>query len=174
MNFIIRARAPADDGAIYELVKQAFKASPHASGDEQDLVVRLRRTSAYVPELSLVAEADGEIIGHIMFTQIKIGDETQLILAPLAVLPARQKQGVGKALILRGHDIAKRAGYGFSVLVGHPSYYPKFGYRAASAFGLTCAQPVPPECFMACDLQKSGRMLNAQMSIPAVFFDKEA
>lgn len=174
MNFIIRARAPADDGAIYELVKQAFKSSPHASGDEQDLVVRLRKTSAYVPELSLVADADGEIIGHIMFTQIKIGDETQLILAPLAVLPARQKQGVGKALILRGHDIAKRAGYGFSVLVGHPSYYPKFGYRAASAFGLTCAQSVPSECFMACDLQKSGRMLNAQMSIPAVFFDKEA
>lgn len=174
MNFIIRARAPADDGAIYELVKQAFKSSPHASGDEQDLVVRLRKTSAYVPELSLVADADGEIIGHIMFTQIKIGDETQLILAPLAVLPARQKQGVGKALILRGHDIAKRAGYGFSVLVGHPSYYPKFGYRAASAFGLTCDRPVPPECFMACDLQKGGRMLNAQMSIPAVFFDKEA
>lgn len=174
MNFIIRARAPADDGAIYELVKQAFKSSPHASGDEQDLVVRLRKTSAYVPELSLVADADGEIIGHIMFTQIKIGDETQLILAPLAVLPARQKQGVGKALILRGHDIAKRAGYGFSVLVGHPSYYPKFDYRAASAFGLTCAQSVPSECFMACDLQKSGRMLNAQMSIPAVFFDKEA
>lgn len=174
MNFIIRARTPADDGAIYELVKQAFKTAPHASGDEQDLVVRLRQTSAYVPELSLVADAAGEIIGHIMFTQIKIADETQLILAPLAVLPARQKQGVGKALILRGHDIAKRAGYGFSALVGHPSYYPKFDYRPAGAFGLTCVQPVPPECFMACDLQKSGRMLNAQMSIPAVFFDKEA
>ena len=174
MNFIIRARTPADDGAIYETVGQAFKSAPHASGEEQDLVVRLRKTSAYVPELSLVADADGEIIGHIMFTQIKIGDETHLILAPLAVLPAYQRQGVGKALIARGHEIAKRAGYGFSVLVGHPSYYPKFGYRAAAAFGLTCAQPVPSECFMACDLQNSGRMLNAQMSIPAVFFDRDA
>ena len=167
---IIRTRQPADDAAIYTVVKDAFATMEHASGDEQNLVGRLRKSAGYLPELDLVAEQGGEIAGSLMLTKIQIGNAEELILAPLAVAPARQRRGIGGALILQAHQIAKNMGYGLIVLVGHPTYYPRFGYRPASDFGLTCASEIPAECFMAFDLTGKAGKTDAFVSFPPVFF----
>ena len=168
---IIRNRKPTDDHEIYTLVKKAFASMPQASGDEQNLVGRLRKSLGYVPELELVAEQDGKIVGHIMLTTIRIGGTEQLILAPLAVAPDCQKRGIGGALIQKAHATARKSGYSLILLVGHPTYYPRFGYRPASEFGLTCASEIPPECFMAVDLTGKGTNFDAFVAFPSVFFE---
>ena len=104
---IIRQEETRDYENIYSVVKKAFGSAVQADGNEQDLVNALRNGDAYIPELSLVAEIDGVIVGHIMFTKAKVEDKVVLALAPLSVLPEYQRQGVGTALIEEGHRIAK-------------------------------------------------------------------
>lgn len=169
---IIRKEVEKDYDEIYKLVKQAFLSAEHSDGDEQDLVVRLRKSEDYVPDLSLVAEQDGKIVGHIMFTKIKLNNIIQLALAPVSVLPEKQKQGIGGKLINTGHRIAKKLGYEFSVLLGHASYYPKFGYVPASSFGIKCPFEVPEECFMALNLQNKDTVLNGMVEYSKAFFEK--
>ena len=101
---------------------------------------------------TLVAEADGRIVGHILFTKIRIGTSTQLALVPLSVLPAFQGQGVGSALVRRGHQIARDLGYSYSVVLGSETYYPRFGYVPAEQLGIQAPFPVPAENFMAVKL----------------------
>lgn len=103
----IRKETTTDYEAVYSVVKCAFESSEHADGNEQDLVDALRKGDAFIPELSLVAEADGKIVGHIMFTKAMVNGKTVLALAPLSVLPEYQRKGIGKALIQEGHRIAK-------------------------------------------------------------------
>ena len=99
-----------------------------------------------------MAETDGRIVGHILFTKIRIGTSTQLALAPLSVLPAFQGQGVGSALVWRGHQIARDLGYSYSVVLGSETYYPRFGYVPAEQLGIQAPFPVPAENFMAAKL----------------------
>ena len=84
---MIRQEEKRDCHDIYAVVKAAFESADHSDGNEQDLVNALRQSGAYIPELSLVAEIDGRIAGHIMFTKVRIGESVQLALAPLSVLP---------------------------------------------------------------------------------------
>ena len=156
MNVVIRQELENDHEAVYQVVKSAFEKMELANGDEQDLVNRLRKSEAFIPELSLVAELDGQIIGHILFTRMKIGDHPSLALAPVAVLPEYQGQGVGGKLIVEGHRIAKELGYGSVILVGHSSYYPRFGYRPASQWKITAPFEVPNEAFMVMELVEGG------------------
>lgn len=149
---IIRREKAADQGVIYSLVRSAFAGAEHADGTEQDLVNALRRGEAYIPELSLAAEMDGRIVGHIMFTKAKVGDTTVLALAPLSVLPECQRRGIGTALIREGHKIAGELGYGYSIVLGSEAYYPRLGYLPADTFGLKAPFDVPRENFMACRL----------------------
>lgn len=169
----IRPETEQDYDDIYNVVKEAFRTATHTNGDEQNLVTRLRANPAYIPELSLVARKDKVICGHIMFTEIKINEISELILAPLSVLPKYQKQGIGTALVSEGHRIARKLGYGFSVLVGHADYYPRFGYRPAYEFGLSSSIEVPSECFMVLNLQGNERKLNGILTYPDVFFPKK-
>lgn len=104
---IIREEKATDYEIIYSVVKKAFDSAEHADGNEPELVNELRNGLAYIPELSLVAEIDGKIVGHILFTKAKVKDNTVLALAPLSVLPEYQRQGIGTALIKEGHRIAK-------------------------------------------------------------------
>lgn len=152
---IIRREKAADQSVIYSLVKSAFASAEHADGTEHDLVNALRRGEAYVPQLSLVAEMDGRIVGHIMFTKAKIGDTTVLALAPLSVLPEYQRRGVGSALIQEGHRIAGELGYGYSIVLGSETYYPRLGYLPADALGIKAPFDVPGENFMVCKLTDS-------------------
>ena len=154
-NLTIRKEEPKDHSAVYSVVKRAFDSAEHADGTEHELVNALRKGDAYVPQLSLVAEIDGRIVGHIMFTKAWAGDTAILALAPLAVLPEYQRKGVGTALIREGHRIARELGYGYSIVLGSENYYPRTGYLPADTFGLRAPFEVPGENFMAFKLSGS-------------------
>lgn len=108
---IVRTERQADYDSVYEVVKNAFKTAEESDGNEQDLVNALRQSNAFIPELSLVAEINGKIVGHIMFTKLQIGEHTALALAPLSVLHQYQRQGIGTCLIREGHRKAQELGY---------------------------------------------------------------
>ena len=151
----IRQECKEEIYSIYMLVKTAFESAEHADGNEQDLVNALREGDSYIPELSLIAEIAGKIVGHIMFTKVKIGDQIQLALAPLSVLPEYQKQGIGTALIKEGHARARALGYGYSVVLGSEGYYSRTGYLPAKNYGIFAPFDVPDENFMACKLSEN-------------------
>lgn len=106
---------------------------------EASIIALLRQRRAFDPELSLVAESDERIVGHVLFSpyRLRLLDRTipAVNLAPLAVHPAHQGQGIGGQLIAEGHRIARAKGYEVSVLLGHPTYYPRFGYHT-HAYGI--------------------------------------
>lgn len=91
---IIRQETPNDYAKVYQLITTAFKNAEHSDGKEQDLVVALRQSHSFDPQLSLVAEIDRAIVGHILFTKVQVGGQTALALAPLSVLPEYQHQGI--------------------------------------------------------------------------------
>jgi len=142
----IRREQPGDEAQIYDVNLRAFgrKAEPE--------VVDMLRISC--PEgVSLVAEAGGKIVGHILFTPAVIeGDGccvTGTGLAPLAIVPEYQRHGVGSALVAAGLEAMRQAGQPFVVLVGHPGYYPRFGFVRASQYGIRPEyEEVPDEAFM--------------------------
>ncbi len=148
----IRQENKNDYEKVYMVVKTAFETAEHSDGNEQDLVVALRNSDNFIPELSLVAIKDNKIVGHILFTKIKIGNHEELALAPLAVLPEYQKQGIGSKLIQQGHKIAKELGYHYSIVLGSETYYPKFGYVPAIQYGIKAPFDVSDKNFMAIKL----------------------
>ncbi len=151
---IIRREDPKDYEAVYLVVKRAFDGAGHTDGNEHNLINALRKGNAFIPELSLIAEMDGKIVGHIMFTKALVENKPVLALAPLAVLPEYQRKGIGTALIKEGHRIAEELGYGYSVVLGSEKYYPRAGYIPAEKLGIKPPFPVPGENFMACKLKK--------------------
>lgn len=148
---IVRSEKPDDYQKIYDVNKAAFGGETEAR-----LVNNLRKTKGFIPELSLVAEKDGEIVGHILFSIIHINTDTGnipvLALAPMAVLPKFQKQGIGSLMIREGLKKCKKLGYGIVVLVGHPDYYPRFGFTPAKEKGLKLPFDAPDEAFMVYEI----------------------
>ena len=167
---IIRKERPRDYDAIYLVVKEAFRSAEHADGNEQDLVALLREGKSYIPELALVAEIHGEIVGHIMFTKAKVGESLVLALAPLSVLPGHQRKGIGTALVTQGHKIAKELGYGYSVVLGSEKYYPRMGYVPADTLGILPPFEVPKENFMAYKLQENAARIRGTMEYAKEFW----
>ena len=148
----IRQENKKDYDEVYNVVKTAFETAEHSDGNEQDLVVELRKSKNFIPELSLVAVNDNKIVGYILFTKINIGKCEELALAPLAVLPKYQRQGIGKRLIEKGHRIARKLGFHYSVVLGSEKYYPKLGYVPASQYGIKAPFEVLDENFMVMKL----------------------
>lgn len=148
----IREEQNEDHAAVHALIQSAFESAEHADGNEAELVEALRKGKSFIEPLSLVAEIDGKIVGHILFTKAAVGDASVLLLAPLAVLPAFQRQGVGTALVEEGHRIAKALGFGWCIVLGSEKYYPRFGYLPASDFGIISPFEAPRENFMALKL----------------------
>ena len=145
----ICAEEPGDVAAVRQVNELAFGRSVEA-----DVVDRLRQTCTGDDWVSLVAADDGTVVGHILFTPATIQSEQDRVqgmgLAPLAVLPNHQRQGVGSALMEQGLDLLRQRRCPFVIVVGHPSYYPRFGFVPGSAYGLTCQwAQVPDEAFMA-------------------------
>lgn len=153
----IRQETKKDYEEVYNVVKTAFKTAEQSDGNEHDLVVALRKSNSFIPELSLVAVYENKIIGYILFTKVKIGDSTELALAPLAVLPEYQRKGVGTKLIKEGHRIAKQLNYDYSIVVGSSKYYPKLGYIPASKYNIKAPFEVPNENFMAIKLNNTDK-----------------
>lgn len=153
MPVSIREEGPADDAAVYRVVREAFAGAKHRDGTEQDLVVALRQGEAYIRELELVACLEDKLVGHILFTRAAIGEVPVLALAPLAVLPEAQRRGVGSALVREGHRRAAKMGFGYSVVLGDAAFYSRFGYVPASRFGIRAPFEVADEHFMAVRLR---------------------
>jgi putative acetyltransferase len=142
----IRSEAEGDTGAIAEVTIAAFKTLEIGNHTEQFIIEALRAANALT--VSLVAEMDGRVIGHIAFSPVTISDGTPnwYGLGPVSVLPAYQRQGIGKALIQEGLSRLKDMNAQGCCLVGHPDYYKKFGFRNVS--GLV-HEGVPQEVFFA-------------------------
>jgi len=157
----IRQEESKDYQQVFQLTEEAFREMEHSDHQEQFLVEKLRKSDAFIPELSLVAEDEnGTIAGHILFTKIKIINDQEsfdsLALAPVSVKPEFQNQGIGAKLILQGHHIAKELGYESVILIGHEKYYPRFGYKKTSNFGISFPFDIPEENGMAVELVKDG------------------
>lgn len=120
------------------------------------LVERLRQSDAFIPELSLVAIINEQIVGHIILTKIFIENKNSkfpsLALAPVSVLPEYQGQRIGSQLIKTAHEKAKTLGYQSIILLGHKTYYPRFGYRQTGDFGINLPFEAPKENCMAIEL----------------------
>ena len=145
----IRQETKKDYEEVYNVVKTAFETAEHSDGNEQDLVVALRNSNNFIPQLSLVATQDSKIVGYILFTKIKIGEYEEL------ALPKYQKQGIGKKLIEKGHKKAKELGYHYSIVLGSETYYSKSGYSPAINYGIKASFEVPNENFMAIKLNNT-------------------
>src|SRR5215218_9476780 len=124
MDIVIRPETCGDEAAIDGVVSRAYETVPYSDHTEQVMIRRLRGSSAYVPELTLVAVVGTEIVGHVMLTRVSIRDRERvalsLALAPLSVDPAYQGRGVGSALVSAAHERARALGYPSIVLLGIP------------------------------------------------------
>ncbi|MEL6593535.1 MAG: N-acetyltransferase [Bacteroidota bacterium] len=156
-NLSIRTESPADYKIVKNLVQAAFASIEYSDQQEHQLVARLRQSDAFIPDLALVAEDAGQILGYILLTRIEIREEEQthpaLALAPVAVLPAAQGQGIGGQLIEAAHERARSLGHQCIVLLGHADYYPRFGYEPCEQYGIKFPFDVPPENCMVLGLQ---------------------
>lgn len=159
MSYKIRQETVADREVIYKLVETAFKTAKVSDGDEQNFTMRLWNGENHIPQLGLVAEEDGKLIGHIMFTHTYVTNPdgsrfNTLLVAPLSVLLEYRSQGVGSALVQEGIKIAKAMGYDSAFLCGDPDYYKKFGYRPTHLYGIS-HENIPSEYVMAIELTEN-------------------
>ncbi|MGN7177194.1 GNAT family N-acetyltransferase [Cytobacillus sp. SAFR-174] len=160
MDILIRQELPADYDSTEEMVKEAFLHEEYSDKTEHFLVKRLRKSDAFIPELSLVALTQSkEIVGHILLSKIKISDGEKagdsLALAPLSVRPGYQGKGIGSQLIRTVLNKAKEIGYHSVIVLGHKNYYPKFGFKPASLWNIHAPFEVPDEIFMALELTEN-------------------
>lgn len=124
----------------------AFENEPTSDNQEHTLVEELMRSDSYIPELTLVATIDNKIVGHIMYSKIKIDGYDGFAMAPLSVHPDYQKQGIGTALM---HYTLSMIQLSVPVVIlGHPSYYTKFGFVKASTYNIKAPFEVPDDVFL--------------------------
>jgi len=145
-KIIIRSERDVDADAIAKVTAEAFETLEISNHTEQLIIEQLRAAGAL--KVSLVAELDGRVVGHIAFSPVAISDGTSnwYGLGPVSVLPEFQRQGIGNALIREGLSRLKEMGAGGCCLVGHPEYYVKFGFQNLAGLVL---EGVPPEVFFA-------------------------
>jgi predicted N-acetyltransferase YhbS len=160
----IRLESADDYTAVERLTLAAFKTFTFADGskpphtDEHYLAHIMRDAEAFMPELDFVGEVDGEIVANIMYTKSKVvrpdGSELEtLTFGPVSVKPELHGKGLGAEIIRHSIDRARELGYGAVIIVGHPQYYPRFGFKPASDYNLTMPNGSTMEPFMALEIQ---------------------
>ena len=144
-RLILRLEAPDDVAGIHALTKQAFAGMEHSAGDEQNMIDALRDRGALA--LSLVAVKDDVLVGHVAFSPAanEPGEEGWFALGPICAAPSMQRQGIGSALIERGLGMLRQRGAKGCILVGHPDYYPRFGFKITPQLA---PESEPAEYFM--------------------------
>ncbi|MEH6947096.1 N-acetyltransferase [Bacillus sp. JJ634] len=160
MDILIRQELTEEYNTTEEIVKEAFLHEEYSDKKEHVLVNRIRKSEAFIPELSLVAlNQDKDIVRHILLSKIKIVDGNNavdsLALAPVSVAPDYQKKGIGSQLIHTALKNAKEHGLSSVIVLGHKDYYPKFGFKPASLWNIQAPFEVPDEIFMALELTKN-------------------
>ena len=144
MHVLIEIREERSDDvvAVREVNRRAF-----GQDQESNIVDALRTNGGAL--LSLVATVNGQVAGHIMYSPLTVAENVHgVALGPMAVVPEYQRQEIGTKLIEAGNRKMKEAGYPFIVVVGHAEYYPRFGFRPASEYGIKCEWDVPDKVFM--------------------------
>ena len=148
---VIEVRFETEDD--YEAVRRVNELA-FGRANEAELVDALRPCAG--PQISLVAVIDSLVVGHIFFSPVSVesgdGSFTALGLAPMAVLPEYQRRGIGSGLIREGLKACRNLGQDLVFVVGHPEYYPRFGFKPASQLGYCCEYQVPDEVFMVLEL----------------------
>ena len=145
----IRAEEEIDRDAVYAVNVSAFE-----TPSEAELVDALREQAQ--PVVSLVSEVHGIVVGHILFSPVSLSGHPGLRimgLGPMAVAPEHQRGGIGSSLVRAGVEKCEQLAFGAVVVLGHPAYYPRFGFRPSSQFGIGCEYEVPEEVFMVLELQ---------------------
>lgn len=145
----IRFEELKDHNAVWSVNEAAFETSAEAN------LVNLLRAKK-LARISLVAELSGSVVGHILFSQIQLSGKIDcriMGLGPMAILPTYQRQGIGSALVWEGLKRCTDSGFGAVVVLGHPGFYPRFGFMPGSRFGLSSGYDVPDDVFMAVELQ---------------------
>ena len=148
----IRPELPADHATIDAILRCAFHGDAEAR-----LVAAIRASDGFDPHLSLVAVVDERVVGHILFSPIRIESEGGAVtpavaLAPMAVMPECQRRGIGSALVRTGLEACRAGGHAIVVVLGHAEYYPRFGFERASSYGIRCPFDAPNDAFMALPL----------------------
>lgn len=145
----MRFERPADVEEIRAVNESAF-----GTAAEANLIEALRRVNC--PVISLVAEEDGAIAGHILFSPVTLSSDPNLRiagLAPMAVMPTRQRLGIGSALVRAGLEECQSVGFLAVAVLGHTTFYPRFGFVPASRFGIASTYDVPDDVFMVRELE---------------------
>jgi len=150
----IRPETPKDFEQVIKVNDLAFN-----QPNEGKMIEALRCDNKFIPELSIVAEVDSMVVGHILFFPLNIisGEKSfeVLSLAPMSVLPEYQNKGIGNKLVTEGLKKAKKMGFKAVVVLGHPTYYPKFGFERASNWNIKLPiEDVPDEASMAIELEE--------------------
>jgi len=150
-DLLIRPEQAHDYIAVHRITEAAFDGPAEAS-----LIKILRRNAD--PVISLVAEKDGEVLGHIMFSPVSLPGASELVmgLAPMAVDPDQQQSGIGTRLVREGLVKCEELGAAGVVVLGHSEFYPRFGFVPASRLGIGCEYDVPDDVFMAMELRENG------------------
>ena len=147
----IRQEMPEDIASIRYVNEQAF-----GQKEEAALIDKLRNRD--IVTLSLVASQEGQIVGHILFSPATVTSEYSsfevIALAPMAVIPEYQRKGIGSQLVLAGLEECRRLGHEIVVVLGHPDYYPRFGFIPAKPKGIACEFEVPEEAWMILELRE--------------------
>lgn len=165
MKYLIRPEEPRDHRHIYDLTKRAFAPMPFADGNEQDLINALREAGAL--NLSLVAEKDGQVVGHVALSEAshESGEVGWYVLGPIAVVPELQRKGIGGALIAGAKHWMESNGARGCIVVGDTNYYPRHGFLPSPA---QAPEGTPPEHVMVLTLR--GSIPDGRFSFHPLFY----
>lgn len=164
----VRAEAPDDFRAIDVVNLSAFEGEAEAQ-----LIGELRSSPVFIPDLSLVAELNNRIVGHVVLSKVQLksskGTSEILALGPMSVVPSQSHRGIGSELIEAAVARAKPLCFSAIVVAGHPDYYQRFGFRPAKEWGVTCNLPIPEDALTAMELVEGALAGGGQVEYPELF-----
>jgi putative acetyltransferase len=164
----VRSETAEDFRAIDVVNLSAFEGEAEAQ-----LLAELRSSKVFIPDLSLVAELNGRIVGHVVLTKVQLRSSTGtseiLALGPMSVVPSQSHRGIGSELIEAAIARAKPLCFPAIVVAGHPDYYQRFGFRLAKEWGVTCNLPIPADALTAMELVEGALAGGGQVEYPDLF-----